>query len=169
VGLLFAARNSREGAKEADKSAARKCRNQYEQFADVKIRITLPRPRVWVTLPLQSAERFIRRRRICEMWEQVSMNSVTGSPAGDDIRAALIHIWRAVLNRESISERDNFFELGGDSVQGTNMVFDVEKQIGVEVPVEILFEKPAFCDFLEAVLQAKGLSQATVKREKGFL
>jgi acyl carrier protein len=62
---------------------------------------------------------------------------------------ALADIWAEVLGLERIGVEDNFFELGGHSLNGLQMIAEVRDRLGVDVPVQALFEAPVIREFAE--------------------
>ncbi|MBV8940697.1 MAG: AMP-binding protein, partial [Solirubrobacterales bacterium] len=54
--------------------------------------------------------------------------------------AALVGIWRELLGAETIGIHDDFFELGGHSLLALSVLAEVERVLGVEVPLKRLFE-----------------------------
>jgi len=58
----------------------------------------------------------------------------------DEIEAAIAAIWRFVLALDGpISVHDDFFALGGHSLLSVRLVSEIEKQLGVRLPVNSLF------------------------------
>lgn len=52
----------------------------------------------------------------------------------------LSEIWREVLTIEELSIHDDFFEVGGNSLQAVQLVLSINKALGVNLPVQVLFE-----------------------------
>jgi thioesterase domain-containing protein/acyl carrier protein len=61
----------------------------------------------------------------------------------DQTEAALLRIWRRVLARETISVTDNFFELGGHSLMAIQLMAEIKKETGNEIPLSALFRAPS--------------------------
>jgi acyl-CoA synthetase (AMP-forming)/AMP-acid ligase II/thioesterase domain-containing protein len=53
---------------------------------------------------------------------------------------AIASVWQELLQRKDIGPEDDFFELGGDSLLATQMLHELERQMGSAFPVEILFD-----------------------------
>lgn len=51
-------------------------------------------------------------------------------------------IWQEILGLEKVGIHDNFFELGGHSLIAVRMITRLEKEIGVKLPLAILFKYP---------------------------
>lgn len=60
-----------------------------------------------------------------------------------EIKAILVGIFEQVLQQTPIGEDDDFFDLGGDSVQGINLMLEIEKVTGQTLPVTVLFNAPS--------------------------
>lgn len=56
-----------------------------------------------------------------------------------EVEIRLARIWKDVLNLESIGVDDDFFDLGGDSLQGINLLLEVEKEFGKDLPLSALY------------------------------
>ncbi|MDU0414137.1 lichenysin non-ribosomal peptide synthetase LicA [Bacillus paralicheniformis] len=54
----------------------------------------------------------------------------------------MVGIWQEVLGTEQVGIHDQFFELGGHSLKAMAMLAKIHKAFGVEVPLQVLFEKP---------------------------
>ncbi|MGG6312507.1 amino acid adenylation domain-containing protein, partial [Paenibacillus macerans] len=54
----------------------------------------------------------------------------------------LADLWQEVLGLARVGIYDNFFELGGHSLKAMTLLSRMHKQLGVEVPLQLLFETP---------------------------
>jgi amino acid adenylation domain-containing protein len=61
---------------------------------------------------------------------------------GNPIEEALVAIWADLLELDQVSTSDNFFELGGHSLLATQVITRIIDQVGVEIPLQTLFEEP---------------------------
>ncbi|GAB1540889.1 hypothetical protein NUACC21_35580 [Scytonema sp. NUACC21] len=68
------------------------------------------------------------------------------------IEKVLATIWAEVLGLEAISIHDNFFELGGHSLLATQVVSRLCRALGVEIKVQLLFEKPTIANLADAIV-----------------
>ncbi|HEY7511066.1 MAG TPA: amino acid adenylation domain-containing protein, partial [Vicinamibacteria bacterium] len=68
------------------------------------------------------------------------------APRGGVLRTpseeALAAIWEGVLRRAPVGPDDNFFELGGHSLLATQVIAQVRKTLGAELPLRAMFEAP---------------------------
>jgi amino acid adenylation domain-containing protein len=67
----------------------------------------------------------------------------------EEIIAAL---FANVLGLEQVSIDDNFFQIGGHSMLAMLLVARVRSVLFLEVPVQVLFDKPAVADFANAII-----------------
>lgn len=54
----------------------------------------------------------------------------------------LAHIWSRMLGVDQVGAFDNFFHIGGQSILATQLIFELEKTFGIELPVRVFFENP---------------------------
>ncbi|MCJ7695391.1 MAG: AMP-binding protein, partial [Anaerolineaceae bacterium] len=65
----------------------------------------------------------------------------------------LLNIWKSVLGIEHVYVNSGFFELGGNSLTALRLAYQVRKDLGIELPLDAIFQTPTI------ELQAKLLSQ----------
>jgi acyl carrier protein len=58
------------------------------------------------------------------------------------LEQALAAIWAAVLPVARVEIDDNFFALGGHSLRAVQVMARVRDQLGIDVPLRIIFEHP---------------------------
>jgi acyl carrier protein len=61
---------------------------------------------------------------------------------GEGLERQLAATWQRFLGLEKVGIHDNFFELGGTSLIGVQMVAEIGRTLGREVPTVSLFEAP---------------------------
>jgi non-ribosomal peptide synthetase component F len=77
------------------------------------------------------------------------------------VEEVVAEIWANVLGLERVSLDDNFFELGGHSLIATQVMVQVQKATGVELPLRVLFESPTVAKLaaqIEATLRKSTVS-----------
>jgi amino acid adenylation domain-containing protein len=88
------------------------------------------------------------------------------APVGET-EQAVAAIWVQVLGAERVGRRDSLFELGGHSLLAMQVISRVREALGVEVPLEALFERPVLADFargVETAARAEATAIAPVDR-----
>ncbi|MGI5423693.1 non-ribosomal peptide synthase/polyketide synthase [Streptomyces sp. CA-179760] len=66
----------------------------------------------------------------------------------------LAGVWAQLLGLDRVGATDNFFELGGHSLLATRVRSRVRELIGVEIPLQLLFDRPTVCGLAAAVESA---------------
>jgi amino acid adenylation domain-containing protein/non-ribosomal peptide synthase protein (TIGR01720 family) len=79
---------------------------------------------------------------------------------------ALLAIWRQVLNIDDIGVTDDFFRLGGHSLKATQIVSLMRKQLGLEVPLKLIFEAPTIALLAEKMQDSAKVDKAAPKLVK---
>jgi acyl carrier protein len=70
-------------------------------------------------------------------------------PAGELVEAVR-EIWQQVLGIERIELHDDLFELGGHSLTITRIIALMQARLGVDVPLDDLFDNPTIVGALDA-------------------
>ena len=60
----------------------------------------------------------------------------------DSFERQLTHVWEDLLGVKPIGVQDDFFELGGHSLLAVQLFAQIEKQMGIWLPLATLFEHP---------------------------
>ncbi|MEU5552797.1 amino acid adenylation domain-containing protein [Micromonospora sp. NPDC047793] len=61
----------------------------------------------------------------------------------DETERAVAQVWQQVLGRtDPIGVHDDFFEIGGHSLLATRVVFGLRQALGIELPVQAVFDAP---------------------------
>ncbi|MEW2624086.1 amino acid adenylation domain-containing protein [Streptomyces sp. NPDC048106] len=69
----------------------------------------------------------------------------------DRTELAMVRIWERVLGVSPIGVRDEFFLLGGHSLKAFELIEAVRTDLGVTVPLNLVFRKPTVEQFCEAL------------------
>ncbi len=67
----------------------------------------------------------------------------------------LAALWSEVLGRPQIGIQDNFFDLGGHSLLATQLVARMQKSLGGDISLRMLFEAPTIAAFSELLLRQR--------------
>jgi acyl-CoA synthetase (AMP-forming)/AMP-acid ligase II/thioesterase domain-containing protein/acyl carrier protein len=60
----------------------------------------------------------------------------------DTLESQLTEIWERVLATKPVGIKDNFFDLGGNSLLAVNVIIEIEKAIGQNLPPSFLLQAP---------------------------
>ncbi len=116
----------------------------------------VPADFVWLdALPLTPNGKLDRNRLPAPKGRGVSAGRLPTTPLEVQIAA----IWQQVLNLERISVADNFFELGGTSLVAVRLFNQLNKVVGRDLPLAMLFESPTV-ESLAASIEAAGWESA---------
>ncbi|MBG9913393.1 peptide synthetase [Bacillus sonorensis] len=83
----------------------------------------------------------VNRRLLPEAGEEASAGTELKKPR-NETEAKLGKMWLEVLGRAHIGIDENFFEIGGHSLKAMAVTSRILKELGVEVPVNVMFESP---------------------------
>jgi acyl carrier protein len=73
----------------------------------------------------------------------------------DCLEDTLAEIWGGVLGLSPVGVAGNFFALGGDSLLATQVVARIRAQLGVELPVTLLFREPTIAALAQLIREAQ--------------
>ncbi len=78
----------------------------------------------------------------------------------NELEERLALLWAEALGVDKVGAEDDFFELGGHSLLAVQLLFRVEEELGVSVPLHELFARPRVAALAEAVAAGRGESAA---------
>ena len=84
------------------------------------------------------------------------------------LECQLAKVWEQVLAVTPIGIRDNFFELGGDSLSTVQLAVQIEKQLGLSLPLAAIFQAPTIEQMADLLHQA-GWSTSNSSKITPFL
>ncbi|MBL0388660.1 amino acid adenylation domain-containing protein [Tumebacillus sp. ITR2] len=102
-------------------------------------------------LPITPNGKIDRKALPEPLWQQATAAYVAPNTSTE---RALVDIWSNLLGVEKIGVNDSFFELGGNSLQMTSVVAQIQRVLGVDVPLRELFQKPTIAE-LAPLLQGQ--------------
>lgn len=71
-------------------------------------------------------------------------------------------IWERVLEQEKIGIHDNFFERMGHSLKAIQVVSRIYKEMSIELPLRMVFEKPTVAGLAEEIRQTQEKEQVSI-------
>ncbi len=72
------------------------------------------------------------------------------------VEQRLAAIWEEVLGRDGVGSDDDFFDLGGHSLAAAQVAARVKEQLGVDVPVDAVFDHPTVGELAKLVENLNG-------------
>jgi non-ribosomal peptide synthetase component F/thioesterase domain-containing protein/acyl carrier protein len=81
----------------------------------------------------------------------VAAATEAGPACGDCIARTVAQVWRKILQVPVGGPDDDFFEVGGDSLKAITFVIDLERALGLELPLTLIAETPRFARLCEAL------------------
>jgi acyl-coenzyme A synthetase/AMP-(fatty) acid ligase/thioesterase domain-containing protein/acyl carrier protein len=72
-------------------------------------------------------------------------------PAADAIARAVAGVWRLVLETPVLGPDDDFFDAGGDSLKAITFVMELERALGLDLPLTLVTETPTFAGLCECL------------------
>jgi thioesterase domain-containing protein/acyl carrier protein len=87
----------------------------------------------------------------------ISVSSEEYIAPGDEIEEKIAEMWSEILDieKEQISITSDFFKIGGNSLNSVRFVALTKLELGVEIPLTLLFEKPLLKDISTFIKAAK--------------
>lgn len=82
------------------------------------------------------------------------LSNAQPSPPRNDLERQLVRIWSRALNIDEVGIQDNFFDLGGHSLLAVRLRMDVERQLGVDLPLVSIFEEAGTVAGMAALIEA---------------
>ncbi|MGO1134465.1 surfactin non-ribosomal peptide synthetase SrfAC [Bacillus subtilis] len=85
----------------------------------------------------------------------------------NDMEETIAQIWSEVLGRKQIGIHDDFFALGGHSLKAMTAASRIKKELGIDLPVKLLFEAPTIAGISAYVKNGgpDGLQNVTIMNQ----
>ena len=99
-------------------------------------------------LPLTESGKLKRRALPRPDLQEVQSCKLGASSPRSDLEARLLVLWKRVLNTDRVGLTDNFFDLGGDSLAQITLIYEMERELGVELDLGLLLTYPTISDFI---------------------
>jgi amino acid adenylation domain-containing protein len=78
---------------------------------------------------------------------------VAYEPPASEIENKLVALWQVILKVTRIGIHDNFFDLGGHSLNAAELLSQIHKEFGVELPLRDVFANPTIQELGENLAQ----------------
>ncbi|WP_218133149.1 non-ribosomal peptide synthetase [Paenibacillus sp. OK060] len=114
------------------------------------------------TLPMNSNGKIARDEL---QSPESEITSVIEEPQSE-MEKKVASIWREVLGIEEVSRKANFIDLGGHSLKAIQTVLAIRKELGVEVSLQELFQKPVLEEMAAAMEEALRAEYVRIPRAK---
>ncbi len=82
----------------------------------------------------------------------------------NEVEEKLVDIWSDLLDIDNIGIIDNFFDLGGHSLKATQLELKIYKEMDVEIPLRLIFEKSTIKELADYILKADRVKYVSIKR-----
>ncbi len=103
------------------------------------------------TFPLTTTNKIDRNQLPPPTTHHTPHHDTTHQPPHPGTETTIATIWATVLDTPTIGRHDNFFHLGGHSLLAIRLISEVERRLGVEVPLSSIFQTPTLMEFATAV------------------
>ena len=115
------------------------------------------------TLPLTPAGKVDRNALPAPDITRVDLGRERRPPA-TPTEHALAAIWRDVLGLDEVGIQDDFFFLGGHSLKATQVVSQVYRRLGVQIPLREIFNRPVIAELAAAIDSETSADFQPIKR-----
>nr|WP_315465744.1 amino acid adenylation domain-containing protein [uncultured Rhodoferax sp.] len=102
---------------------------------------------------------------VAEHRPQPDADAELASTGRNHVEAALLDLWRRVLERPQLGLHDNFFEHGGDSLAAVELLLAMERQFSVELPLAMLLDRPTVADLALGLARYNGAAEVGSGRQ----
>jgi len=92
--------------------------------------------------------------------KKISSNDESIAPR-DATELAILQIWEALLERNSMGVRDDFFACGGSSLMAVRLMSRIQQQLSISLPLTSLFENATIEGLAKQVKQQQSNQSAT--------
>src|SRR6185369_6188790 len=83
----------------------------------------------------------VDRRALFALGDDSKKSTAPAIAPRDELEFDLVQIWKDVLSVDVVGVRDNFFDFGGHSLLAVRLLARIRQQLGVDLPMAVLFEK----------------------------
>lgn len=76
------------------------------------------------------------------------------APPRTELEKKILRLWETKLKRKDLSIRDSFFEVGGNSLIAVSLILAINRELNVDLGVQVLFECPTVEKLAEKILDS---------------
>ncbi len=84
-------------------------------------------------------------------------------PPKDETEQQIAAIWQNILGIDKIGTRDNYFEIGGNSLNVVSAKAKMDTELGMDIPVTLLFEHTTIGTLADWVNGSRGSETASTE------
>jgi len=97
---------------------------------------------------------------------ETSASARMETPFRTTLEMVLHRLWREVLEKPGVGVEDDFFTIGGDSILAMRLLARLEDELGIPLPLAVLFQNSVLQDSAEAIQEyfREGPSRSSVLR-----
>uniref|UniRef100_UPI001F4E369B phosphopantetheine-binding protein n=1 Tax=Pseudomonas ovata TaxID=1839709 RepID=UPI001F4E369B len=88
---------------------------------------------------------------------------------GTVLERQIAAIWADVLKLEQVGLNDNFFELGGHSLLATQVTARLQVELGVSLPLALIFQTETLQDYAASVSSLNACSDTDLDELEHFM
>jgi len=59
-----------------------------------------------------------------------------------ELKERILDLWKEILGVDDIEPDEDYFDAGGDSISAIRMLPELERRLGVEASVALIFDNP---------------------------
>jgi amino acid adenylation domain-containing protein len=114
----------------------------------------MPAALTWLdTLPTTGTGKIDRRAL-----PEIDFEAAERTPARDEVDQTIIDIWQEALGRTDVGISNNFFDLGGHSLLIPQVIYRMNKEFGVDLPLRTLFRVQTVMELADEINAGQGFA-----------
>jgi amino acid adenylation domain-containing protein len=113
----------------------------------------LPDSYIYLHALPRNANGKLDRRALHKLYEQeyLSTDDSSEERGHGELRDVLASVWQSALNIDDVFINSHFFNLGGHSLLAAQLIARVNQVLNLQLPRNVLFDKPTFGQFIDEV------------------
>ena len=120
-------------------------------------------------LPRTQSGKIDRNALLVMDFSNIADHRSTAVSPQTSLEKILTEVWENVIKVQSVGIRDNFFDLGGDSLTAIQLLNEIEKKTGIQLPVDTLMNLSTI-ESMAALIDKnrKGPSSLNITKKKEY-